>query len=131
MRTHAGLALPPVFAPAVVRTYRGMIVEVPLHLAQLVGGATVERVHAALTDAYAGTALVRVAPLAESAAMTGLAVEHAAGTDRLDLFVFANRETGHIRLAAALDNLGKGAAGAAVQNLNLMRGLDETAGLRL
>ncbi len=131
MRAHAGLALAPLFAPAVVRTYRGMIVEVPLHLAQLGRDATVERVHAALADAYAGAALVRVAPLAESGAMAGLAVEYAAGTDRLDLFVFANPATGQLRLAAALDNLGKGAAGAAVQNLNLMAGLDETAGLRL
>jgi N-acetyl-gamma-glutamyl-phosphate reductase len=131
MQRHAGLALPPIFAPAVADTYRGMLVEVPLHLAQCVAGTTVEHVHQALADAYAGSAVVSVAPLAESAALTGLTIEHVAGTDRLALFVFANPATGHVRLAATLDNLGKGASGAAVQNLNLMAGLPETRGLQL
>ena len=60
-----------------------------------------------------------------------LTIEHAANTDRLDLFLFANPATGQMRLVAALDNLGKGAAGAAVQTVNLMAGLPETAGLRV
>lgn len=131
MQGHAGLDHAPIFAPAVANSYRGMIVEVPLHLAQLAAGTSVEHIHAALADAYAGSPLVRVASLADSARLATLALEHAAGTDRLDLFVFANPQSGHIRLVAALDNLGKGASGAAVQNLNLMAGLPETAGLRL
>jgi len=131
MQRHAGLTHVPIFAPAVANTYRGMLVEVPLHLSQLAAGTTVEHVHAALADAYAGSPLVSVASLAESAAMSGIAIEHVAGTDRLALFVFANPATGHIRLLAALDNLGKGASGAAVQNLNLMAGLPEAEGLRL
>ncbi len=131
MQRHSGLAIPPIFAPAVVSTYRGMLVEVPLHLSQLADGTSVEQVHAALADSYAGSPLVSVASLAESAAMGTLSIEHVGDTDRLALFVFANPATGHIRLAAALDNLGKGASGAAVQNLNLMAGLPETEGLRL
>ncbi len=131
MQRHAGLDLPPIFAPAVANAYRGMLVEVPLHLAQLAPHTTVEHVHAALADAYAGSPVVSVTPLAESAALSGLTIEYVARTDRLALFVFANPATGHLRLVAALDNLGKGASGAAVQNLNLMAGLPETEGLRL
>ena len=131
MQRHAGLSIPPIFAPAVANSYRGMLVEVPLHVAQLAAGTSVDQVHAALADAYAGSALVRVASLADSAARTALTIEDVAGTDRLNLYVFANARTGHLRLAATLDNLGKGASGAAVQNLNLMAGLDETRGLQL
>jgi N-acetyl-gamma-glutamyl-phosphate reductase len=131
MQQHAGLALPPIFAPAVVNTYRGMLVEVPLHLSQFAPHTTVEQIHDALTEAYVGSPLVSVASLAESAALSSLTIEHVAGTDRLALFVFANPATGHLRLVATLDNLGKGASGAAVQNLNLMAGLPETEGLRL
>jgi N-acetyl-gamma-glutamyl-phosphate reductase len=60
-----------------------------------------------------------------------LMIEDGAGTDRLDLHVYANEATGQARLIALLDNLGKGAAGAAVQNLNIMAGLDPVAGLTL
>jgi N-acetyl-gamma-glutamyl-phosphate reductase len=131
MQRHAGLSVPPIFAPAVANTYRGMLVEVPLHLSQLRGGATADQIHAALADAYADAPLIDVMSLADSAALNALTVEDVAGTDRLKLYVFANPKTGHIRLAATLDNLGKGASGAAVQNLNLMAGLPETEGLRL
>jgi N-acetyl-gamma-glutamyl-phosphate reductase len=131
MRAQGGLTYAPIFAPAVARVYRGMIVEVPLHAAMLTADATPTRVHAALADAYAGSSLVRVAALDEAKAMAGLTIEQVGDTDQLELFVFANPDTGHYRLAAALDNLGKGASGAAVQNLNLMAGLPETAGLRL
>ncbi len=125
MQTHAGLEHPPIFLPAVARSYRGMLVEVPLHRHLLSGG--VSEIRAALADAYADSPLVRL-PAEEPAILT---LEQCAGTDRLDLFVFANEATGQIRLVAALDNLGKGAGGAAVQNLNLMTGLNETEGLRI
>jgi N-acetyl-gamma-glutamyl-phosphate reductase len=131
MTAQAGLTIPPIFAPAVANTYRGMLVEVPLHLSQLASGTTVTQVHAAIADAYAGSPLVSVASLADSAAMGGVTIEHVGDTDRLALFVFANPDTGHLRLVATLDNLGKGASGAAVQNLNIMAGLPETEGLRL
>src|SRR5690606_32185697 len=110
----------PIFQPAVARSYRGMIVEVPLHLHLLKG--SVSQVRDALAAAYAGSRVVRL----NQGAVDVLTLEHCAGTDRVELFVFANEVTGQIRLVAALDNLGKGAAGAAVQNLNIAMGLDET-----
>lgn len=125
MQGHAGLVHPPIFQPAVARAYRGMLVEVPLHLHQL--GGTVADIRAALADSYADSAVVRV----DNGAHGVLALERCAGTDRLELFVFANEAAGQVRLVAALDNLGKGAGGAAVQNLNIAMGLDETVGLRL
>lgn len=124
MQRHAGLAHPPIFLPAVARRYRGMLVEVPLHPAWLSGDLAAVR--AALADAYSGSRVVRV----DQSGHNGLTIEQASGTDRLDLFAFGNA-AGQIRLVAALDNLGKGAGGAAVQNLNIMCGLGETAGLRL
>jgi N-acetyl-gamma-glutamyl-phosphate reductase len=131
MLRHAGLAHPPLFAPAVVHTYRGMLVEVPLQLRAMPGRPSLASLHAALAEAYEGSRIVTVAPLADSAAMGLVTIEHTGATDRLDLFVFGSDESGQARLVATLDNLGKGAAGAAVQNLNLMAGLPETAGLRL
>ena len=83
---------------------------------------------AALADFYQGSPIVRVIPDYDEGT---LAIERLAGTDRLDLFVFGDAQDGQVRLVAALDNLGKGAAGAAVQSLNLMAGLPETEGLRL
>lgn len=127
MRIHAGLEHGPIFLPAVARTYRGMLVEVPLPLHALPGAPNGEAIRAALTEAYDGCALIRV----DAAPHSLLTLEQAAGTDRIDLFVFASEKTGQARLVAALDNLGKGAAGAAVQNLNIVMGLAETEGLRL
>ncbi|MBU0774983.1 MAG: N-acetyl-gamma-glutamyl-phosphate reductase, partial [Alphaproteobacteria bacterium] len=75
--------------------------------------------------------IVSVAALADSDAMGKIDLEQVGATDRLQLFVFGNAAAGQARLVAALDNLGKGAAGAAVQNLNILAGLPETAGLRL
>lgn len=126
MQAHAGLAVPPLFAPAVARTYRGMLVEVPLQHAP-----PLSQIRQVLAEAYAGAALVGVADAAETETLSLLTVEWLAGTDRLELFVFGNDAQRQARLVAALDNLGKGAAGAAVQNLNLMLGLEETEGLRL
>ena len=131
MTRYSGLVHPPLFAPAVANGYRGMVVEVPLQLRAMPGAPSLEDVHAALADAYAGSPLVSVAPLSESAAMGQVELEHVGATDRLALFVFGNATSGQARLVAALDNLGKGAAGAAVQNLNILAGLPETAGLRL
>ena len=128
MQTHAGLAYPPLFAPAVARTYRGMLIEVPLQLRAMAKPPRLSDLRAALAEAYADSPLVSVDAANEAGT---LAIERCADTDRLELFVLGNEETGQARLVAALDNLGKGAAGAAVQNLNLAAGLDEYGGLRL
>ncbi|WP_336973208.1 N-acetyl-gamma-glutamyl-phosphate reductase [Sphingobium aromaticiconvertens] len=131
MLRYSGLVHPPLFAPAVANCYRGMIVEVPLQLRAMPGAPSLADVHAALSAAYAGSPIVSVAPLAQSSARANIMIEQVGATDRLDLFLFGNEATGQALAVATLDNLGKGAAGAAVQNLNIMAGLPETAGLRL
>jgi N-acetyl-gamma-glutamyl-phosphate reductase len=129
MQVHAGLAHPPVFAPSVGRFYRGMIVDVPLQLWALPGKTSLVEIHRILEEAYRGQALVRVAGLQEAAELKTLDAEMLARKNTMSLYVFCNEETKQARLIAVLDNLGKGAGGAAVQNLNLMLGLPETAGL--
>jgi N-acetyl-gamma-glutamyl-phosphate reductase len=129
MTQHAGLTRPPLFSPSVARFYRGMLVEVPLQLWALPGSPRPADVHAVLTEAYRGRPLVEVASLDEAAALKVLDAEALADTNRLKLFVFGNEKTGQARIAAVFDNLGKGAGGMAVQNMNLMLGLPETQGL--
>jgi N-acetyl-gamma-glutamyl-phosphate reductase len=129
MRAHAGLSYSPLFAPTVGRFYRGMLVEVPLQLWSLPTQPDLEDIHEILIGAYEGEALVDVAPLDQSLAMKGLDAEIMANTNGLKLFVFGRPGHDQVRLVAALDNLGKGAAGAAVQNLNVMMGWPETEGL--
>jgi len=127
MQVQAGLSRPPVFAPSVGRYYKGMIVEVPLALMALSTVPTLTQVHEAISAHYAGERFVEVASLEEAAAIKTLDPEGLNGTNRMKLFVFGH--DGEARLVALLDNLGKGASGAAVQNLNLMLGLEESAGL--
>lgn len=127
MQMQAGLSRPPIFAPSVGRYYKGMIVEAPLALMALPSPPKLKDVHGALVDAYAGERFVSVASLEEAAALKTLDPEGLNGTNELKLFVFGH--DGEARLVALLDNLGKGASGAAVQNLNLALGLDEGAGL--
>lgn len=129
MQTHAKLSHPPVFAPCVGRFYRGMMVEVPLQLWALPNKPLVADVHAVLEAAYQGKSLVEVASLEDSMAYKNLDAEMLKLSNGLKLFVFGNDKFGQARLVALLDNLGKGASGAAVQNLNIMLGLPETAGL--
>lgn len=129
MQVHAGLAHPPVFAPNVGRFYRGMIVEVPLQLWALPKQPTVSAIHEAVAAAYQDAALIDVARLTDAISLKTLDAESMKDTNRMKLYVFGNDMHGQARLVAVLDNLGKGASGAAVQNLNLMLGLPETAGL--
>ena len=129
MQALAGLAHPPLFAPAVGRFYRGMLVELPLQLWALPGAPKPRDLHAVLANAYAGRPLVEVAGLEEAAQLKSLDAELLANSNSMKLFVFANEERCQARLVALLDNLGKGAGGAAVQNLNIMLGLSETTGL--
>jgi N-acetyl-gamma-glutamyl-phosphate reductase len=127
MQKYAGLARAPIFMPSVGRYYKGMIVEVALPLAAIANGSKLDEVHNVLARAYKGECFVTVAPLAESAALKTLDPEGLNGTNQLKLFVFGHDS--EVRLVALLDNLGKGASGAAVQNLNLALGLEESAGL--
>ena len=140
MQQHAGLEHAPVFAPSVGRYAQGMIVEVPLQLWALPGKPSPQDLHVALQAAYMGERFVEVASGAECAELAkaragaagylpSLDPEGLNGTNRMRLFVFGSADGRQARLMAQLDNLGKGASGAAVQNLNLMLGLDEGAGL--
>jgi N-acetyl-gamma-glutamyl-phosphate reductase len=127
MAAHTGLATPPVFMPVVSNFYKGLSVSVPLHLAPL--GTTGEALHAALARHYAGERFIRVMPLGDPDTLEagGLDVQACNDTNRVDLFVFASER--HALLVARLDNLGKGASGAAVQSMNVHLGTDEGLGL--
>ena len=127
MRQHAGLTHAPIFAPAVARVYSGMLGEVPLPVHALPGRPSPAAIEDCLRAAYAGSPIVAVA----SGDRGAIGIEENAGTDRMTLRVCGNDAAGQVRLVATLDNLGKGAGGAAVQNLNLMAGLDPLAGLNL
>ena len=159
MKVHAGLAHPPVFSPNVGRYYRGMIVEVPLQLWALPGKPTVFDLYTTLGETYHGEKLVQVAAFdkamdalkslregkpaaaafvdlkrpsfidAEMLTLSSIDAEMLKLTNGMELFVFGNDKTQQARLIAVLDNLGKGASSAAVQNLNLMLGIPETTGL--
>jgi N-acetyl-gamma-glutamyl-phosphate reductase len=129
MRAHAGLTRAPLFTPAVARFPQGMIVEVPLPLAALPGAPRLADVRSILGEAYAGARFIQVAGADEAAATTSLEAESLAGQNGMKLFVFGDDDLGQARLVAVLDNLGKGAGGAAIQNLNLMLGFDEGEGL--
>ena len=129
MAFHSGLEAKPVFMPIVGNFYKGLTVSVPLHLSQLERGASVEALHATLAERYAEERFIRVMPLrdAETLESTYFDVQACNDTNRVDIFVFGN-ETQAI-LIARLDNLGKGASGAAVQTMNVHLGIDESAGL--
>ncbi|MDF2096455.1 N-acetyl-gamma-glutamyl-phosphate reductase [Aquibaculum arenosum] len=122
MQRYAGLAHKPVFFPAVGRFRQGMLVQVPLQLWSLPKQPSGRDVHAVLTEHYEGQCYVRVQPLAESPP-TGLEPEALNDSNDMELFVFSNEDNKQALLVARLDNLGKGASGAAVQNLELMLGL--------
>ncbi len=125
----AGLHVRPLMAPSVGRYAQGMLVELPLHLALLSPGLTPADLHAVLAKAYKGERFVEVVPLDRSAALKSLPPEELNGSNRMRLFVFGKADGPQARLVAQLDNLGKGASGQAVQNMNIMLGLPEAAGL--
>lgn len=140
MTKYAHLDHAPVFAPAVGRYAQGMLVEVPLQLWSLPGTPTPKQLREALADFYQGERFVTVASEDEIAALQksragaagyveALDPEALNNTNKMKLFVFGNEAAQQARLVALLDNLGKGASGAAVQNLNIALGLEESAGL--
>ena len=119
---YAGLARRPIFVPSVGHFRQGMLVSVPLHLDTLPGRPTGADLHAALAARYAAAALVRVMSADPAGTLEPQALND---TDRMELYVFANEARRQAVLVARLDNLGKGASGAAVQNLRLMLGLTD------
>ncbi len=129
MTAVCGLRHAPLFLPVVGRFYRGMLVTVPLHVRTLARPASASEIHALLVEHYAGQRFVEVMPFGATGPGEAGFLDATAcnGTNRLELFVFGHDE--QVVVAARLDNLGKGASGAAVQNLNLMLGRDEATGL--
>lgn len=130
MTVYTGLAREPFFVPAVGPFATGMRVEIPLHAGILAPGACAKAIWETLAARYADEPFVRVAPFEEILGAEERRFDPRAcnGTNRVELHV-ASSPAGHVLLIGLLDNLGKGAAGSAIQNLNLMLGLGETAGL--
>jgi N-acetyl-gamma-glutamyl-phosphate reductase len=104
---------------------------VPLFLELMAPSTTAEKIHAALADYYSGARFIEVAPLADIERSADIAPEILNNTNRMRLHVFANEDTGHALIMSIYDNLGKGASGAAVQNLNIMIGADEATSVDL
>lgn len=122
IQAHAGLSLPPVFVPAYASYRQGIVLTIALHLRLLPAEASPARIHECLTERYRDSEYVRVLPPAAEGAAPELDPQVHNGTNHMSLTVAANARTGQVVLGAVLDNLGKGAAGAAVQNLDLMAG---------
>jgi N-acetyl-gamma-glutamyl-phosphate reductase len=120
MEVHGLLKRRPIFSPSVGRFAQGMIVQVPLYLCDLDGAGSIEAVHSILARHYSGQEVVEVVPLEESRKLARLDPTALNGTDRMRLYAFGTEGRGQVNLVALLDNLGKGASGAAVQNLDLM-----------
>lgn len=138
MYNHSGLAHPPIFMPSVGNFRQGMLVHLPLHMTDLAPDTSAEDILGVYAAHYAGQPLIEVCTETSSQWMSDdqhLAADALAGSDRLQLGVFSSdaRDGDNARFwtVARLDNLGKGAAGAAVQNLNIMLGLDPLMGLVL
>jgi N-acetyl-gamma-glutamyl-phosphate reductase len=129
MTVHSRLETRPVFTPIVGNFLKGLSVTVPLHLAEARRGTTAEHLHAALAGRYEGERFVRVMPLRDEATLDNgyFDVQACNDSNRVELFVYGN-ET-QVVLMARLDNLGKGASGAAVQCMNVHLSIDEGTGL--
>lgn len=132
MAKYSGLSAAPIFMPSVGSFYAGMLVHLPLHAGMLAKKASAADLHDVISAQYADTNFVRMgmarAGDPDTAALM-LDAAALAGTDYLELFVFGNAAADQFWLTARLDNLGKGASGAAVQNMNIALGLDEATGL--
>ncbi len=120
---------PPLLVPSVGRFAQGMLISIPLWLEQLPGRPGLGALHEALARHYRDCRFVTLAPPGDSAAPARLGAKACNGSNDLRLYVFGNEDAGQALLIAQLDNLGKGASGSAVQNINLMLGLPEDAGL--
>jgi N-acetyl-gamma-glutamyl-phosphate reductase len=122
LQTHGMLSRRPIFSPSVGRFAQGMLVQVPLFLGDLNNNPSLADLHAALEQHYAGKGVVEVVPYAKGIALPRVDPTELNDTNRMKLFVFGGEGGGQANLVAVLDNLGKGASGAAVQNMDLMLG---------
>jgi len=137
MSKYSGLGKDPLFQPQIAAFPQGMVVSVPLHYVWLREGTTGVDIHQTLSKHYEGSEFISVMPLGESAVKDAEILERGAflrpdtlaDTNKMELFVFASDEREQVVLCARLDNLGKGASGAAVQNLNIALGLEESKGI--
>jgi N-acetyl-gamma-glutamyl-phosphate reductase len=126
MKLYAGLSRDVIFQPAVGNYAQGMMGCVPLFANQ-----SGEKIHRVLMNYFAGSRFIEVAPLEHHERHTSLNPQALNNTNKMRLHVFANDQRGQVLLMAIYDNLGKGASGAAVQNLNLMIGADEASSVDL
>ena len=131
MKVHSGLVDAPVFLPSVGQFAQGMLVNIPLHQAQFSKAMSAADLDSCYRAAYGDSALIKVCDAGGLDKHNFLVAEALAGRDNMEIFVFADVSESHFVLSARTDNLGKGAAGAAVQNMNLMLGLDMLSGLQL
>jgi len=121
MQKHSGLSQPPIFTPIVSKYYRGMVVAIPLHI------HTAKLLNSFYSDYYKGQPFVKVMPMDFETEWGYLTAESCNNTNNIEILTFGNDT--QTLLAARFDNLGKGASGAAIQNMNVMLGVDETYGL--
>jgi N-acetyl-gamma-glutamyl-phosphate reductase len=128
MTVHSRLETRPLFLPILGNFLKGLSVSVPVHLSELRRGSTAEQIQSVLAARYEGERFVRVMPLRDANVDDGyFDVQACNDTNRVELFVFANDN--QVLLMCRLDNLGKGASGAAVQSMNVHLGIDESTGL--
>jgi N-acetyl-gamma-glutamyl-phosphate reductase len=127
MTERSGLTESPFFLPVVSNYYQGLAVSIPIHTRLLAGKWDAKAIHGLLTEHYAGERFVKVMPYADDSLIFdgGLDITACNGTNRAEIFVFGNEAKGLALIMTRLDNLGKGASGAAIQNMNLMLGFDE------
>jgi N-acetyl-gamma-glutamyl-phosphate reductase len=131
MKVHSGLVDAPVFLPSVGQFPQGMLVNIPLHQAQFSKAVSAADLTSCYRGAYGDSALIKVGDAGGLDKHNFLVAEALAGRDNMEIFVFADASESHFVLTARTDNLGKGAAGAAVQNMNLMLGVDMLSGLQV
>lgn len=127
MTIHSGLEEAPIFLPILGNNYEGLAVMLSLHSKLLTKHMTAKNVHELLCEHYAGQKFVSVMPYADDSYLFDGAVDITAcnDTNKAEIFVFGNDVKGSIVVMTRLDNLGKGASGAAIQNMNLMLGFEE------
>ena len=129
MMAVSGLSYPPIFNPIVDDYYNGMVVTIPLHLRAMAKKTSAQHVWEVMAEHYEGQNFVKVMPFQGEGVLADgfLAANTLKDTNFMQIFVFGNED--HVLLCSRLDNLGKGASGAAVQCMNIMMGIDETTGL--